>query len=163
MNTRETNLSRLPRKIKLLPETVEMGIPLDINGSISEDIYNRIIFMSEDVNDCFGKDFDIRQNDCAGCADNEVCGIIFGNAVRAKVKEMDKINKYLDVADFSLIDDELLAIWVKQKERTVDELFDKISTDAKCADEVAVVEWIKRWVKGNEKLYIKDGIIYYRN
>ena len=109
--------------------------------------------------DCFGSLWDITSKQCAVCSDNEICGIVTGNAVRAKARELDKVKQYLDLSEIDCINEDGVKIWLSMKSRTVPEFVAKIHKEGKTQDEVAVVEWIKRFVKANDKIYIKDGIV----
>jgi hypothetical protein len=112
-----------------------------------------------EAEDCFGKEWDPTAKACGTCADNEICGIKFSAAVREKVKEMDKINQYLDLSDWTLVDDEDLNLWLGMRTRTSEQLLDKVLTSAKSTDEVAGIEYLKRFLKKNN-WKVEGGKVY---
>jgi len=109
--------------------------------------------------DCFGSLWDITSKQCQICSDNEICGIVTGNAVRQKAKEMDKVKQFLDLSELDCINEEAIKLWLAMKPRPVADLVARVHKDGKTPDEVAVIEWIKRFVKANERIFIKDGIV----
>lgn len=148
MSTR--NISRQASKVKHFNE-------LDLLSTvIREDMLD-----TKETTDCFGH-WDLRDKSCSVCADNEVCGIVTAERLQKKAKEMEKIEKYLDVSELDVLDKEVIKVWLAIKERTVDELVDKVMAESKNYDETAVIEWIKRFIKGDDELYTKDGIVKLR-
>lgn len=151
-------MSKLPRN-KATYATVDFSKPLQFKETPS--------------NDCFGREWDPTSRDCGVCADMDVCGVYFAEKLK---KQTEAINKqaeekeeyFLDQTDFSLINEEALRKIVitraKSKEGIeVEELFDAVKTKSKCSDDVAVVEWIKRFLKKDSNLYTRNGKILLKN
>ena len=113
---------------------------------------------------CFGREWDMRTNECSVCADNLVCGIVFSeNGLKDKVREIEEKNGgFLDEIDFGLVDEEEVVKWIKSGKTTTKELIAHVAKAAKCRDNVAVVEWIKRFVRSRENVYTKDGLVWLR-
>lgn len=98
--------------------------------------------------DCFGKLYNPKEDACSVCADSDLCCLKFGELVDDAARELEKEQgNYLDNQDFSLIDETALGIWLGVKTRTAGELLDKITVGGKVQDEVAAVEWMKRFLK----------------
>jgi hypothetical protein len=110
---------------------------------------------------CFGKEWDLATNDCQYCADNEVCGILFSKLVKAKVETIEADKIFLDQTDFTLINKKELLKAINGM--STGHLMKYIQLTTKSTDEVAIVEWIKRFVKETEGLSIKGGICHYGN
>lgn len=108
---------------------------------------------------CFGKEWDLATNDCQYCADNEVCGILFSKLVKSKVEELEAEKTFLDQTDFSLINKKELLKGIDGM--TTGHLMKYIQLATNSTDEVAIVEWIKRFVKETEGLSIKKGVCSY--
>lgn len=108
---------------------------------------------------CFGKEWDLATNDCQYCADNEVCGILFSKLVKSKVAELEAEKTFLDQTDFSLINKKELLKGIDGM--TTGHLMKYIQLATHSTDEVAIVEWIKRFVKETEGLSIKKGVCSY--
>lgn len=108
---------------------------------------------------CFGKEWDMKDKDCQYCADNEICGILFAtNVVKAKVKEVESKNPiFLDQTDFSLIDKKLLIQQINGL--TTSEFVAIVKKQARTEDDVAAVEWIKRFVRDTDGLSIINGVV----
>lgn len=115
-------------------------------------------------NDCFGKEWDMSVRPCQVCADNEVCGILFGEVVKKKVADVEARNvPMLDKADLSLIDDEetFKLMCDKTGVLTVEELIEFLKQKSRLDDEVALVEWVKAFrLRCNKGFKITDGIVY---
>ena len=114
--------------------------------------------------DCFGKMWDMRARACQVCADNEVCSIMYADVVKAKVKAVeDKYPTMLDYADLSLIDEGSIMDMITKGsgKLTVQELVDELKKQSRLDDDVAMVEWVKRFREQTEKAFsIKKGIVY---
>ena len=104
---------------------------------------------------CFGKEWDLATNDCQYCGDQEVCGILFSKLVKSKVAE----KTFLDQTDFSLVNKKELLKSINGM--STGHLMQYIKLASNSTDEVAIVEWIKRFVKETEGLSIKKGVCYY--
>jgi len=119
------------------------------------------------VPDCFGQEFDIRDNSCAKCHDNTTCGIIYRDTVGSKAKkQVDKfVAPPLDTVDFSELDekkDRIVAL-LKQKAKTgknmtIAALVKHIEKISKCGDKEAVHGYFKRLILENG-LGTKDGVV----
>lgn len=130
---------------------------VDLRKPISDEIMS-----STKEGDCFGKQWDVVSSACAECGDKDVCGIVYRQKVDAKAKKVEKKtgSKFLDRTDFENIKKESLIAWLKSGETTSKELIAEVSKLAECDDRVAVIEWIKRFIKGDNSLSIKGGIVY---
>lgn len=103
-----------------------------------------------DKNDCFGGLWDIEDRLCRLCHDNVVCGILFAKKVALEETRMQRENeKFLDTVDFENINKDALCIWLSTSAKSVDDFFDYVAKKASCSDEVAVVEYIKRFTLAN--------------
>lgn len=133
---------------------VDLTVPIDKENVMSEQYTGE--------GDCFGQDWDAGSNDCAECAVSEICCIMFKDKQDKKVKSMEKAKKYLDISDFSLIDRDALMVWLSLGKRTVDDVYEYVERKSKSADEVAIVEWIKRFIRDEETVYTKDGFVKFK-
>lgn len=120
-------------------------------------------------NDCFGQVWDAYDKACQVCADSEVCCILFSDVVKKKVheKELEAKNAgaaFLDTAEMLRNLEPFKAKLLKLigvKNDTpdgvpVDEIKAYIMDKHNVSDEVAVVEWIKNFVKENGTICIKE-------
>jgi hypothetical protein len=120
---------------------VDMLVPLD-----------KTAFKPKDENDCFGREWDMGSAECPVCAMCDICCIVFQDTLAAGVKIIEDANAtFLDKTDFAAIDEaKLLAgIFEQNGKMQVGDLIDKVMKLASTADEVAAVEWIKRFIKSN--------------
>lgn len=111
---------------------------------------------------CFGRELDFETRECQVCADNELCALLFKDRVDAKVKDFEeRKGPTLDMADFSLIDEDKLYkdIVKRSGEMTSEELCERVMTESKLRDSVAILEWIKRF-KAARGFKIRKGIVY---
>lgn len=117
--------------------------------------------------DCFGKEWDMTVRPCQVCADNEVCGILFAEVVKTKVAEVEQKHvAMLDKADLSLIDDEEIfnLMVTGNGTMTVEELLSILKAVSGLDDDIALVEWVKRFRERCGKGFsIKAGIIHVNN
>lgn len=118
---------------------------------------NKSAFSISD-DDCFGKDYDATTTACSGCADNEVCAILYSERLKDKAKEIQS-EPYLDEADMGALSDDDLAAWCEQNTGSSSaELVEYIMQVCKITDQVSVIERIKRFKETNP-LTIKAGVI----
>lgn len=112
--------------------------------------------------DCFGKAWDASNNDCARCADREVCAILYKALVDKRAKDVEKKigSKFLDEADFDNLTTKKLLSFIKSGETTSKDLLEEGMRLANCDDVMAVKEHIKAWVKENDFVSIKGGIVW---
>lgn len=115
--------------------------------------------------DCFGKLYDITTKECNRCTLRDVCCIVFQDAVDLKAKEIEKNigSKFLDTSDMSVLTKELIFSFINSGKTTVSELFKFCSDSANTDDKVAITEFIKRFIKSNDNIYTKDGIVWLRD
>lgn len=119
----------------------------------------------ENEESCFGKMWDMSAKECGMCADSDMCGILYQEIVDNKVKEVASRNvKFLDETDFDLINTELLKTTIKSAsgEMTVAGLLQWVMEAAHTADDVAAIEWIKRFIKSEPSIYTKDSLVWMR-
>jgi hypothetical protein len=137
--------NRLPRKVM---SKVDLSQPIN---------YNDFTFEKDD---CFGGLWNMEDKSCRMCHDNVVCGILFSKKVAIEEKKIQAENEtFLDTVDFQNVNKDALALWLSIKNRTVEEVFEYVTQKSSCSDEVAVVEYIKRYVLAN-KFRIRDSIVY---
>lgn len=127
--------------------------------TIDPDLTKPLPLVPINEGDCFGKEWDMGTSECQYCADNEVCGILFSKLLRSKTDELEQVNTYLDQTDFNAIDKKALLSIINGMTSKDLKVYIKLVT--KSIDDVAVVEWIKRFVRSTEGLSIKGGICIY--
>jgi len=123
---------------------------------------NAAAFKPKDAEDCLGRAWDMSSTECPVCAMCDICCILFQETLAASVKAVeDKNVTFLDKTDFENINQtELLAeIISRSGEMPVSELIDKVMAIAETADEVAAVEWLKRFIKDNP-IKTVEGILW---
>jgi hypothetical protein len=130
------------------------------NKTVDPDLSKPLPMIQTDGS-CFGKEWDLGTNDCQYCADNEVCGILFAKLVKSKVADLEAEQTFLDQTDFSLVNKEQLLKGINGM--STGHLMQYIKLASNSTDEVAIVEWIKRFVKETEGLSIKGGVCHYGN
>ncbi len=128
------------------------------NKTVDPDLSKPLPLIQTDGS-CFGKEWDLGTNDCQYCADNEVCGILFAKLVKSKVADLEAEQTFLDQTDFSLVNKKELLKGINGM--STGHLMQYIKLASNSTDEVAIVEWIKRFVKETEGLSIKKGVCYY--
>ena len=81
--------------IKELPFKIDLTVPVDTTDNMFE-LWNN-------MQRCFGKEWDITEKDCQQCASKDVCGIIFKDLVDKKAKELETElgSKFLDTEDLA--------------------------------------------------------------
>ena len=111
---------------------------------------------------CFGRIWDITTPACGRCADRDTCGIIYQDTLDKKANVIEKKtgSYFLDRADFANVTDRKLRKFIRSGETTVKELLEFVSTAATCSDSKALVNFIKTWVKKNNDISTKGGIIW---
>lgn len=115
--------------------------------------------------DCFGILWDMGSKECPLCAMNEICCIPFQDKVNKQAEEIQAKNVvFLDQTDFSVVDPAKLLSTIKEKsgKMTVAELVTRVKVKADTADDMAAIEWIKRFVKSHDEVYTKEGIVWHR-
>lgn len=111
---------------------------------------------------CFSREWDMGSPECPVCAMNDICGILFQDVVNKKVKEVEaKHTTFLDKTDFKNIDTEALLKEIRENNGVVPVEFfaTHIKKTANTADDVAVLEWIKRF-KAEHNLKFRGGKIW---
>jgi len=112
---------------------------------------------------CFGQEWDTRSKECPLCAAQELCAIVFQQKIKNAVKQREaEADYFLDQADFDF-DTSVLKADCKEhsgKWTTMD-LYKRISDLSKCRDQVAVVEFLKRFIGNDPDLSIKSKIVYH--
>lgn len=122
------------------------------------------IMVNRPEDDCFSQMWDMSTRACQICADNEVCGILYADVVKAKVQVFESTHSpTLDKADLSLICEEevMQLITSKSGSLTATELVDYLKKKARLDDDIAIVEWIKRFREHTGKAFsIREGVVY---
>lgn len=116
---------------------------------------------SED--DCLGFLWDLRDLECAKCAERDICGILFNeNVVKPNVAHVQEKQGaiFLDLTDFEGVDEKQLIAWVNSGVTTSKDLITYVMAKARTSDRIAAVEWIKRFVPATEGINIKSGIVW---
>lgn len=113
--------------------------------------------------ECFGLDWDPTTRECSVCAANEICAVVTAKSTASIVKEKEKgVGFYMDQQDFQFDQEHLLSeIINKSGKMTSAELVALVKSEAKSRDDVAVIEWIKRFITSSSNLSIRDKIVYY--
>ncbi len=103
--------------------------------------------------DCFGKEWDPEQRECAICCASVPCGIIFQDNL--KVKSNKKSSNQFD---------KLVAVlqnWHRSSTlASVEDMFDYFGNVLKTNDEEVIVPEMKKFIKGNDDIYTKEGYFY---
>lgn len=113
-----------------------------------------------DEENCFGKMWSLSSNECSMCSLFNVCGIYFDSrTLQKKISEKEsKYGPFLDQADLSLIDTSYIEKKISEGDYTVAKLIKYAHKASRLTDEVAIIEWIKRYFVSN-KLKTENGII----
>lgn len=100
--------------------------------------------------DCFGKEWDPSDKDCAICHDVEICGIVAQEGLKKKKRDLEKKKgPFLDMTAFEKVPmDSIVTNIINYAEdgdpATMDELIETIGDKAQTKDKVAIREYIKR-------------------
>lgn len=114
--------------------------------------------------DCLGKEWDMRSKECPVCAMCDICSILFQSQVRKKIQQVEAQHAtFLDKTDFAAIDQQQLRARIEAAngQMNVGDLVEEVHATAQTDDEVAVVEWIKRFLRDNG-LKTTEGKIWKR-
>lgn len=122
--------------------------------------------LGEAPDSCLGVEYDALAQECRSCADSGLCLAYFRNHITSKVMQVLPDVPFVDVADFSLITDVIQqkmlgVIRARQDENNpapVTDFIQAVKTISKCQDDVAIVEWFKRFMTNNG-LCTKNGFI----
>ena len=114
--------------------------------------------------DCFGKLYDITTKECNRCTLRDVCCIVFQDVVDLKAKEIEKStgSRFLDTSDMSALKDDVIFGFVQSGETKIAELFKFCSDTANTDDKVAITNFLKRFIKSQDNIYTKDGLVWLR-
>lgn len=116
-------------------------------------------------NDCFGNLWDGAYTECKTCGVEAVCATICRKNHKAQEKKLEQQEgPYLDqVRELSEAQQSKIVSFVKASELdnpvTSSELFSTIKKLMKTKDDVAAVQYVKRFVRGNG-LKISEGKVY---
>lgn len=106
--------------------------------------------MSDNPDDCFGKEWDPQDKDCSICHDVEICGIVKQQEIQSRKKKVeDTKGPMLDQTAFEKVPIEKITTTMKNwaedgDPSTYEELEETIMASAQTKDKVAVREYIKR-------------------
>jgi len=124
-------------------EELDLLIPID-----------KIKIMAEvKDSDCFSKEWDPEQRECAMCSASVPCGIIFQDNLKTKSnkKGSNQFDKLVNV----------LQNWHRSKSpASVEDMFDYFGKVLKTNDEEVIVPEMKKFIKGNDDIYTKEGCFY---
>ena len=131
---------------------VDLTIPLN-----SEDIMAKI-----EQSDCFGKVWDLRTVECSKCAERDVCGIIFNETVKGKVKEVQQEQGaiFIDLSDFDRVNKNTVFDWVVSGETKVQDLLTYVMSLACTSDQEAGIQFLKKFITNTEGINTKSGIVW---
>jgi hypothetical protein len=122
-----------------------------------------------DKTDCLGHLYDPKNKECSICQEQAYCANLYARDVQKKIESTEREQgPFLDQVDFQSINWEKLEIIARQYEvgndpLSFNELITEIKALTKCADDVAVTEFIRRnlpktnlileagYVKGKDK------------
>lgn len=109
-----------------------------------------------ETDDCLGKEWTPYIAECKVCADSDLCCAIFSRKKDVVVKEKEETIEtyYLDMADFENVPAQSLINIVMKKHEAgtpveVEDLEFTVMDLATCSDEVAVKEYVKRFLTVN--------------
>ncbi len=141
-------MKRIPHKEKL---AVELNKPLDLSTVKADD------------GTCFGKMWDPSTEECQGCADSDVCGILKERTVKSTATQVDDDEgPFLDTAGMHRLIDQDITLWIKKAIRAGDgelssaELVDGVMQLGGTRDRQSAIERIKRY-KATGVITIKQG------
>lgn len=123
-------------------EELDLLVPID-----------KIKVMAEVNSDCFSKEWDPEQKECAMCSASVPCGILFQDELKSKSnkKTPGKFDKLVAV----------LQNWHRSSEpAAVEDMFDYFSEVLKTNEEEIVVSEMKKFIKENNDIYTKEGKFY---
>lgn len=115
--------------------------------------------------DCFGKEWNPQCIECSLCADVELCGIIYQDKVKSKVKDyQDKSGPSLDLVSFKYVDwTSIYKLAVKYKEDNsplmYDELLDYVMDKAMLKDKLTASFYIERELPKHDLVNINNEIL----
>lgn len=115
--------------------------------------------------DCFGKEWDISSKECPQCADKDICSILFRHELEKNAEQIKSelgLNHFLDETDFKNLTHSKLKDFIVSGKTTVAELKDFVAKEAKTDDDVAVVNYIKNFIKSTKEVYTKSGVVWVR-
>lgn len=140
-------MERTPKKEKSYE--VDLTVPIDRS-------------MIKEKDDCFGKMWDMTSKECPQCADRDICSILFKDKVDAKAKkiEEDLGSKFLDEADFDNLTSESLYKFIESGKTTSRDLLMEAMRLTNCDDVIAVKNKVMEWVKANDSVSIKQGVVW---
>lgn len=101
------------------------------------------------VGDCFGT-YDALTSFCTICADKEPCMIILQEQTKKQVKELEKIQAFLDHADLDFINKNKPKFYAKiEKDGSVslDKFVKSMSKASKINDRQTILYWTARFVE----------------
>lgn len=113
------------------------------------------------ADDCFGKMWNINDPLCQVCSANELCGIIFADVLVEQEQQVAAGKEtFLDLSDWPAINDTVFMEFLGGEPKTTQQAFDFIAKKVNSSDEVAVVEWIKRFIKAHDNVTTKGGVFH---
>lgn len=117
--------------------------------------------VSED--DCFTKLYSPADIECSYCADVYVCGLLTRHRVKKIVSKKSEAKPFIDEADFSKVDAEILYKKIKAciddgVAVTIDDLKHTVKEVSKVRDDKAIINYCKLFLK-SYKLKEKEGEI----
>lgn len=133
---------------------VDLTVPVNIEKA-----------MAGQEESCFGRMYDMRMFECAKCADRDVCSIVFADKVvkpkTAAIQE-EQGAIFLDLTDFKNVTDEVVFAFIKSGETTTGELLAHVMAKALTSDEIAGIEFLKRFITSHDNVYTKGGLVWLR-
>ncbi|CAB4185368.1 hypothetical protein UFOVP1492_75 [uncultured Caudovirales phage] len=128
-------------------------VPMSKVTAADIDVLVPITVVPDFDSECFGKMWDLRSSDCAGCAASELCGLFYRDTVAAKVRKHKADQKrglYLDEQDFSFDNAKLLSLMEQRSgDLDIQDIVEAVEYLSKSKDDVAVGEYVKRLLREN--------------
>jgi hypothetical protein len=119
--------------------------------------------------DCFSYLYNPEEKSCVVCHDSELCSIATFEKVKKKQKKVEEGKNIIQDIDFTFLNkrkSEIEKVLVnkatKGEPMTTKDLVAWIKKKANTIDDVAVIEWLKDFIKGSEKVKTKDGFVILR-
>jgi hypothetical protein len=117
--------------------------------------------------DCFGREYSPHASECAMCADNELCAILWAENIKGKKAIFEaEHGPLLDSVDFAGVDMARIERLAKKYEEekapmTFEELQKLIQEQANTKDVESIIQFIKRELPLT-KMYLKEGLCLVR-
>lgn len=123
-----------------------------------------------DQSDCFGKLWSPEAVECSMCADCLVCGIVFQQNLKKKVKKVEEEQgpfldqvKELSISDLATIEKSIKIAQDKGEVLPAVDVINYIMEVMQTKDRILARERFKTVITNNPRLFVKGGNCYYRD